>query len=415
MKDVCMSRKITEITNRKSIERAIAEYDEIGKNTFLSRYGYGESREYLIINNAKYYDSKAIVGVAYKYQFPNEEPLKHTEFSGGLNTVVPLLTQLKFKIESPKEQEERIYNGLLISFFISKFEKNALKILEYSNYSQAFENIGRLLNIKKNTIKNYRDEFDSAIGASRAGWHQRPPRKAIINVLNSFKLYEIEELTEIVSSRFAKYKNNQLTIAEAVYSALQNINQPSKLVDIKNYIIDNQLYDFGAQENNIDSVLNNTINRKCANSERTDKSHNIIFYKTNPNTFALLEWLNTEIDLDDSCSPDDISDQSSYEGAKIQVTVNKYERKPKNRRDCILHWGLQCAVCDFDFKKVYGDLGTGFIHVHHIKPLHEIGESYKCDPKNDLRPVCPNCHSMLHRKRNKVLSIEELKVLLNKL
>ena len=66
-----MPRKITDIKNIESVEQAMLEYDELGKNAFLHKYGYGESREYLIINNGKYYDSKAIVGVAYKYEFTN--------------------------------------------------------------------------------------------------------------------------------------------------------------------------------------------------------------------------------------------------------------------------------------------------------------------------------------------------------
>jgi 5-methylcytosine-specific restriction protein A len=40
----------------------------------------------------------------------------------------------------------------------------------------------------------------------------------------------------------------------------------------------------------------------------------------------------------------------------------------------------------------------GFIHVHHIKPLAKLGSNYKIDPIKDLRPVCPNCHAVLHRK-----------------
>jgi 5-methylcytosine-specific restriction protein A len=65
-------------------------------------------------------------------------------------------------------------------------------------------------------------------------------------------------------------------------------------------------------------------------------------------------------------------------------------------------------VCDFDFGQEYGLIGEGFIHVHHIVPLSSVGPDYKIDPKQDLRPVCPNCHEMLHR-RQPPYSIEELK------
>jgi len=64
-----------------------------------------------------------------------------------------------------------------------------------------------------------------------------------------------------------------------------------------------------------------------------------------------------------------------------------------------------------DFHKQYGDLGTGYIHVHHELELSEIGEDYVVDPIKDLKPVCPNCHAMLH-KTKPAMAIEKLKELL---
>jgi len=66
-----------------------------------------------------------------------------------------------------------------------------------------------------------------------------------------------------------------------------------------------------------------------------------------------------------------------------------------------------------NLEDVYGDLAKNFIHVHHIVPLSSIGEGYQVDATQDLRPVCPNCHAMLHRSKE-ALSIDELKVLLNR-
>ena len=63
----------------------------------------------------------------------------------------------------------------------------------------------------------------------------------------------------------------------------------------------------------------------------------------------------------------------------------------------------------------YGDLGKGFIHVHHIVPLNKIGKEYVVDYKNDLIPVCPNCHAMLHRiVDGKEVMVEELKAHIEK-
>lgn len=96
------------------------------------------------------------------------------------------------------------------------------------------------------------------------------------------------------------------------------------------------------------------------------------------------------------------------EGLKRTILVNSYERNAKARIKCIEHWNAICCVCNFDFSEVYGETGKGFIHVHHLVPISEIGEEYEIDPIKDLRPVCPNCHSMLHIK-NPPLTIVELK------
>lgn len=96
------------------------------------------------------------------------------------------------------------------------------------------------------------------------------------------------------------------------------------------------------------------------------------------------------------------------EGIKKTILVNSYERNPKARKACIEYWKAKCIVCEFDFEKTYGELGKGFIHVHHLKQISEIGNEYQINPIEDLRPVCPNCHSMLH-KFNPLLKIEELR------
>jgi len=65
------------------------------------------------------------------------------------------------------------------------------------------------------------------------------------------------------------------------------------------------------------------------------------------------------------------------------------------------------------FENQYGSYGKGYIHVHHLVPLSKIGKDYVVNPIQDLRPVCPNCHAMLH-KNTQVLQIEELKSIINK-
>jgi hypothetical protein len=101
------------------------------------------------------------------------------------------------------------------------------------------------------------------------------------------------------------------------------------------------------------------------------------------------------------------------EGTLREVSLSVCERNPEARKRCIQHYGCRCAVCDFDFERVYGELGSGFIHVHHLNPISEIREQYVIDPIADLRPICPNCHAMIHREA-KILRIEDLRELIHK-
>ena len=105
--------------------------------------------------------------------------------------------------------------------------------------------------------------------------------------------------------------------------------------------------------------------------------------------------------------------KSFREGTTSQILVNAYERNPQARNKCIEHYGTSCFVCGFNFGKVFGQLGEGFIHVHHLKPISEIGQEYEINPIEDMRPVCPNCHAMIHRQ-TPLLSIEEIQALLQK-
>lgn len=96
------------------------------------------------------------------------------------------------------------------------------------------------------------------------------------------------------------------------------------------------------------------------------------------------------------------------EGKSKEITQTRYERNPQARKLCLTHHGYSCNVCDFNFHKYFGEFGNGFIHVHHINPIAEIGNEYQIDPIKDLIPVCPNCHVMIHSKRP-AFTIEEIK------
>ncbi len=110
--------------------------------------------------------------------------------------------------------------------------------------------------------------------------------------------------------------------------------------------------------------------------------------------------------------PEQVKNAGAFlEGATRQISVNSYERNPEARRKCVEHYGATCVVCGFNSAATYGQVSEGIIHVHHLKELAEIKKEYEVDPIHDLRPVCPNCHAVMH-SRKPAYSIEEVKELM---
>ncbi|GGQ50113.1 HNH endonuclease [Streptomyces asoensis] len=102
--------------------------------------------------------------------------------------------------------------------------------------------------------------------------------------------------------------------------------------------------------------------------------------------------------------PDEVDEtgSSAIEGRLLVRRALARERNPKLRAQKIKQVrqreaSLRCEVCDFDFARAYGDLGEGYIEVHHVTPLHISGT--RETRLDDLACVCANCHRMCHRCR----------------
>ena len=74
---------------------------------------------------------------------------------------------------------------------------------------------------------------------------------------------------------------------------------------------------------------------------------------------------------------------------------------------------VPCSACGFDFEETYGEVGEGFIHIHHAEPVHEMnpqGTQIRIEEALiGVFPLCSNCHSIVHRDRNHLMSIDELR------
>jgi hypothetical protein len=105
------------------------------------------------------------------------------------------------------------------------------------------------------------------------------------------------------------------------------------------------------------------------------------------------------------------------EGRSAYVTHRRRERNPALVRaakfNALKKFGrLFCQVCDFDFGKVYGRFGDGFIEAHHTVPVSQLSEN-SASKVEDIALVCSNCHRMLHRRRP-WLRLEELRQVLSR-
>jgi hypothetical protein len=85
---------------------------------------------------------------------------------------------------------------------------------------------------------------------------------------------------------------------------------------------------------------------------------------------------------------------TSVEGGRVEVTLSRVERSRRLRKACLDHYGTRCQACDVDLGEFYGPMASGLVHVHHLHPASQ-GER-ETDPIRDLRPVCPNCHLVIH-------------------
>lgn len=107
--------------------------------------------------------------------------------------------------------------------------------------------------------------------------------------------------------------------------------------------------------------------------------------------------------------------------SEIKTSVTK-ERSKKLRDAAIQHYTengtIKCAVCGFDFYEFYGEHGEGYIQIHHENPIYQYSDegfaTYIKEAIKHTKPVCSNCHCMIHRNKSHMLTIDELKAIIKK-
>ncbi|MDE1874538.1 MAG: DUF3883 domain-containing protein, partial [Patescibacteria group bacterium] len=95
--------------------------------------------------------------------------------------------------------------ALIIAYYLSRLDKTGYLELGYKNFAEATKEIGRILNVKPNTIKNMRDEFDPYHQNDRIGW-KRELRGSRLKVLKAFQETDDETLFEIIKEMLQNNK-----------------------------------------------------------------------------------------------------------------------------------------------------------------------------------------------------------------
>lgn len=238
------------------------------------------------------------------------------------------------------------------------------------------EKLGRLIETKEE-LKNNLERVEAYLNdTDEAATYEII--KLIGNGTN-FVAYQIEDSNEIhfAPSRFVGYLNNSLKV-HLVHNNGKDGTDTSP--QINKILHKKRTYDDELER--LYLAFCSKIGAKAKDMQQTQRKY----------------WLLTDVKI------------ALYEGGVKQISMNRYERNPEARRRCIEKYGTTCQVCGLNFKDMYGDIGEGFIHVHHITPLSAQKKRHQIDETN-LIPVCPNCHAMLHKGN---LSVKDLKNRINK-
>lgn len=313
---------------RKAVLAAVAEFDRLGRDPFLKKYGFRPARGYFLEFNGNRYDSKAIAGAAYGY-LPGKPARGPQELIGGIWDAAAKLVELGFVVTTPSPDWTWDEHVLALELYmrnrVSPPGKNSPEVAELS---------------------------------------------ALL-----LKLGEENDVFQTV-----KYRN-----PNGVYMKMMNFRR-------------------------LDPVFQQQGKKGLSQGAAGETAVWIRFADDleglrDAATLIRLGIEHPELALPVSLITDEPDDEVDYEGAEGSLVVKLHlvrERNAKLVRDkraqLIKTTGrLECECCRFDFSAAYGELGKGFVEIHHINPV-ALSHPGRVTKLSELVAVCSNCHRMLHRQ-----------------
>jgi 5-methylcytosine-specific restriction protein A len=387
---------LADLDDRGAVLRAVEEFDRLGRDAFLEKYGFRPARGYFLVVGGRRYDSKAIAGAAHEYQFPDQGPLRPVDFSGGDATVKRKLESLGFTVHltSASDREER---PLWVEITRSEHAHGG-RGWEFGTclWSPSRDRAGgdRYAIMREpqpgdSVLHFYHDTWPDGLAETRLAGRSV--------VARAFREMDGEPVSPGQWAGLAPFYRIDLTNFEPFASPLPLRTLSGAYVDqIRQEILEDEprYYPFATYGPGIRVTQGLYLGRLTSNLHR-----------------ILAEALGIQSAAAAAALPAASVHDEYGEGMRRRREAYFFARNPALAEAAKRRYGYRCMICQFDFGENYGELGQGYIECHHLNPLSERPEAEWDELVRtrieDVAVLCSNCHRMAHRRRP-ALSLEEL-------
>lgn len=339
-----------DLSNPEAVRSAMAEHDQLGREAFLAKYGFGPARTYQVVHDGKRYDPKALIGAAHGYEFPDRGPLRVGDFSGGEQAANRKLSELGFAVERSAEDDQ----------------------------DQAPRS------------RNPTWTRDELVLAFDFYMRYRPA----IPGQTSLQVAELSALLNQLWSDGEVADAGRFRNANGVYMKLMNFRRFDPVHTDAGHV---GLQRGGKAEEQVWRTFapDPVRLRAAADAIRAAVASG-------------------EVPLLGAADDDEMTEAPEGRLLTSQHRRRERNRKLVDDRkpQALKRYGrLECEACGFDFEARYGERGRGFIECHHTRPVHTLvpGDVTRLV---DLALMCANCHRMIHASRP-WLSVDELRAILS--